>query len=204
MMLQRLFTMRLANLIDHKSVLINVDEITFSKSTKSCYSWLDRGISWSRANISFKGSISLIWAITSTGSWYVTNLTSHNNAQTFTEFIQKLGMWVIEDLKADINKVILLLDNCPIHKSKKSMDSLGSIGWKTLFLAPYSPEWAPIELLFNTLKKRLIKHSKSQIINLGKEEGFKNIQEWLATFTKKEIQSYWKETINTISSLLSI
>ena len=140
MMLQRLLTMMLTSLIDHESVLINVDEVTFSRSTKPSYSRLERGVWWSRTNISFKGSISLIWAITSRGNWYATNLTSHNNSQIFTEFIQKLGELLKDDLKVDIRKAILLLNNCPINKSKNSMNSLNSIGWKTLFLAPYSPE----------------------------------------------------------------
>ena len=81
--------------------VLNIDEVIFSRSTKSSYSWLDRGVWWSRANISFKGSVSLIWAIIFRENWYATNLTSHYNSQTFTEFIQKLesGLKIIWKLK---------------------------------------------------------------------------------------------------------
>ena len=58
--LNRLFVVELANTIEIDSVLINIDEIQFSKSTKVNYLWLDKSINCIRNNITLKNSISLI------------------------------------------------------------------------------------------------------------------------------------------------
>ena len=48
--LKKLFSIELANMVEQDSILINVDEVNFSNSIKSNYSWLERGINWSRNN----------------------------------------------------------------------------------------------------------------------------------------------------------
>ena len=202
--LKRIFAIEFANVVDKNSLLINIDEVHFSRTTKSNYSWLDRGVSCYRRNISFVGSLSLIWAITSQGGWFATNLTQRNNSDTFVDFISKMDTWIEEELKVSKNNIIILLDNCSIHKSKKSIEKLNSLGWKTIFIAPYSPEWVPIELFFNTMKWKLKRHCKNQIVHLSKEEGFRNIQECLATFSQGEVISYWRKALEVISSWFSI
>ena len=202
--LKRIFAIELSDIISSNQLLVNIDEVHFSKSSKTNYSWLNKESNDFRWNISFKGSLSIIWAITSSCNWFTTNLVGANNASNFVEYIKKLSKWIEEDLRIELHNTVIILDNCLIHKSRKSMEELNSRGWKVIFLAPYSPEWASIELMFNTLKRRLQRHSKNIIINLSKEEGFNNIKEWLATFSNQEIVSYWKKSIKTISSLLSI
>ena len=181
--LKKLFCIELANMLEQDSILINVDQVNFSNSTKSNYSWLDRGISWSRNNIWLQGSISFIWVISSLGNWFVSNLTENNNSQTFIEYLQRLYDWITNDNGVAIQRVILILDNCPIHKSRKTLDILNSIGWRVIFLAPYAPEWAPIELMFSTLKSRLNRNCRNQAVNLSRDEGIKNIREWFSTFS---------------------
>ena len=63
-------------------------------------------------------------AITSSGNWFTTNLTEANNTSSFVEYIQKLYKWIIEDICIEINNVVIILDNCPIHKSRKSLEEL--------------------------------------------------------------------------------
>ena len=191
-LLKRIFAIELSNIISSNQLLINIDEVHFSKSSKTNYSWLNKGGNDFRWNLSFKGSLSMICAITSSGNWFTTNLTEANSTSSFVEYIQKLSKWIIEDIWIEINNVVIILDNCPIHKSRKSLEELNRRGWKVIILAPYSPEWAPIELMFNTLKRRLQRHTKNVMINLSKEEGFNRIREWLATFSNQEIVSYWK------------
>ena len=148
--------------------------------------------------------MSLILAITSLGNWFAVNLTRRNNSSSFIEFVWKLREWIQNEAKLEPNKIVIILDNWSIHKSKKSIEALLTLGWKIIFLVPYSPEWAPVELLFNTLKRRLQKHTRNQLINLSKSEGFNIVKEWLATFSQKEIISYWKKAIESITSLFSI
>ena len=70
------------------------------------------------------------------------------------------------------------------------MEAFNKLGWKVIFISPFSSEWAPIEMMLNTLNRRLQMHSKNILVNLYKEEGLSNIKEWLAMFTTKEIISY--------------
>ena len=54
-----------------------------------------------------------------------------------------------------VKKTVVILDNCPIHKSKKFMDKMEQ--WKendvwVYFLPPYSPELNLIEILWRRIK----------------------------------------------------
>ena len=68
-----------------------------------------------------------------------------------------------------------------------------------MFLPAYSPEFAPIELFFNTFKCRLAHQCKNQTVNLSKDIGTRNIKETLATFTRKEVISYWVEALKKVN-----
>lgn len=53
-------------------------------------------------------------------------------------------------------KLILILDNGSIHRSKKVRKFLKKHSWLQLyFLPPYSPEYNPIERFWNWLKKKI-------------------------------------------------
>ena len=66
------------------------------------------------------------------------------------EYILELIKWLRIDLNADMNKIITMLDNWQVPKSKARLKYLNEFGWRILFLPAYSPDFAPIELLFNT------------------------------------------------------
>lgn len=66
----------------------------------------------------------------------------------------------MDNFVAQINKkTVVILDNCPIHKSKKFMAKLEE--WKEkdvyiFFLPPYSPELKLIEILWKRVKYQWI------------------------------------------------
>ena len=150
-------------------------------------------------SISFVGSRSLIWAITSSREWFASYLDGTNNAGTFVEFVGMLAKWIRIYLHYPMDKIILLLDNWLIQKSKKWINYFNKLGCYTVFLSPYTPEYAQVELLFNTLKIRLVKQVRNTIIKLNTEEGLRNIKEVLTTFTKEEIVSYWIKSFKRIN-----
>ena len=49
-----------------------------------------------------------------------------------------------------LNNTIILMDNCKAHKNKIALKMMTKIQF--LFNAPYSPEFNPIEYIFNSLK----------------------------------------------------
>ena len=64
-LLKIIFCFEFANLLKRNLVIVNIDEVLFSNSTKTNCSWGLKGSSTIVHNISFKGSQSLIGAITS-------------------------------------------------------------------------------------------------------------------------------------------
>ena len=200
---RKIFWLEFAAVWSPFTLYVNIDEVSISRNTKLNYFWSQKGISSKFQNIWFSGSTSLIWAITSTGDWFATILSENNNSENFKEFIVKLMNWLTTELEVAVKDVMLLLDNCAIHHAKKLVSEINSHEWKVMFLSPNSPEFAPIELLFNTLKRRLLVQTKCQMINLKSEEGARNIKECLATFTHKELISYWKKCFQQIGHKLN-
>jgi transposase len=69
---------------------------------------------------------------------------SHSDAETFQAFLKEAG----HTIKFTRSKNILILDNASWHKKKR----LEFYGWKPKFLPPYSPDFNPIERIWNTMK----------------------------------------------------
>ena len=198
-MLKNVFWIEFSNLADFSNVYVNIDEVLFSNSTKINYTWCERGNHNIAYNSSFTNSIALISAITSYGDWFCSKLNTRNNSSTFTAFIRELLKWLTVDLEIDPRRIILMLDNSPIHTSKESMNFLKEQKCKTIFNAPYCPQFAPIELMFHILKRILCEQSKGSVINLKKADNIKAIREVLATLSTKEIASFWRKSFSDIN-----
>ena len=184
-----------ANLITQKTLWINIDEVSFSYLTKFNRSWVPKGKSSWVTNINFKGSKSWIGAITNTGKLFITGISKANNSTNFAKFISQLKRWIEHDLNKAANDTLILLDNCPIHKSKLSIEKLRNTRATIVFIPAYTPEFAPIEFFFNTLKKRLTRQWRNQIVKLNSKEGTRNIREAIAAISQSEIISYWTHVI---------
>ena len=149
-------------------VVVNIDETLFSNHTKCKYSWAIKGQPNFCWNITFKGSISFIGAITNRGDWHFSNLIQNNWGEIFVKYLEDLMRWLKEELEVNPQGILLLLDNSPIHTSKWSLEYMNSCGCRIMFLPTYSPQFALIELLFGTLKRKLLTHSKNHVINLNR------------------------------------
>ena len=64
---KQLFWIRLAQKLPEIKLLVNIDESSFSNSTKKNYSWLEKVKSCALNNIVFQNSINVISCITSNG-----------------------------------------------------------------------------------------------------------------------------------------
>ena len=89
-----LFSIKLLKVINKSTILINVDESTFSYNIKPNYSWSKRGWPANLSNAIMKGSVSVISRILSNGlsiSWVGKQ---NINSELFIEFIvHMLGIW---------------------------------------------------------------------------------------------------------------
>ena len=189
------FIMEFSNLSAPNKLLISLDEVNFSYLTIYNRTWLPKGRSSYVKNICFKGSRSWIGAITSRGDIFFWWLESTNKSPNFVSFLKELKIWIQLDLNIKMTNAILILDNCPVHKCKKSLEALNEFGATILFLPVYTPEFAAIELLFNWLKKLITRQWRFQVINLHSKEGVRNIREAVAAVSKSEIVSYWSRII---------
>ena len=190
-----LFCIDFANNIDPFDVLVNIDEVLFLRSTKTNYTWMEKGNQNICYNSSFTGSLSLIGAITSLGDWFFSSLNSRNNSEIFISFMNDLMKWLTIDLKIDSRRIILIMDNSPIHTSNYWMKALCQQNWKVMLLSPYWPQFAAIEMMFHILKWRLWMLSRQEIICFSKPNGIRAIREALASFSAQDITCYWIKAI---------
>ena len=107
------------------------------------------------------------------------------NAVDFKEFI-------IEIIKKIRGKKYLLMDNARIHHSKIVKEYMYKTKNEIIFNAPYSPEMNPIEHLFSKIKG-IIRNKKT---NTETKRLIKNIEKALSKVTRKEIENYYKKSLN--------
>ena len=149
-----LFRIEFTNFVDNSWIIININDISFSRLTKPNYSWSSRDEISLINYILFAESRLLIWVITSGGEWFASHFEGTYNSVAYVEFVDKLVKWIRIDLHYSIEKIILL-DNWSIHNVKKWKWYLNKLGCLTVYLPLYSSKYAPVELFFNTLKNKL-------------------------------------------------
>ena len=138
-------------------------------------------------NMWFKGSKSIIIAITSTWQSFAWPLVSTNNAKIFTDFATKLLISIKLDLGLNLSVWVIILDNFSIHKTKACFDILEKSRAKVAFIPSYTPSLAPIELIFDVLKRFLNKQWKNKTTILNKPKGLRESKEAQAVIYKSII-----------------
>ena len=141
---------------------------------------------WGRiGNMLFSGSKSMIAAITSNGDWFSAYLLWNNNSDFFYWFHQETSS--LDQIRSKIwfKKSLIILDSLKVHKSRATLRFLSK--WETTFslIPAYTLELAPIELVFNMLKKNLIKQCSSSGLKLYKREAFREIRELFASIDRE-------------------
>lgn len=83
----------------------------------------------------------------------------HTTTEVFYNWLEEdlLPSLKIKSKETDILDFVLILDNASFHKSKKIKKLVERYGFKILYLAPYSPDYNPIEHQWHTLKLYLAK-----------------------------------------------
>ena len=114
-------------------------------------------------------------------------------------FMDDLMKWLIVDLKICSRRIILIMDNSPIHTSEIWMKAFKQQNWKVILLSPYWPQFAAIEIMFHILKKRLWMQSRQEIVWFNKPSGIRAIREALASFSAQEITCFWIKALANIN-----
>ena len=89
-----LFSVKLWGMINRSTILVNIDEAVFSHSTKANYSWCKKGVPSNISTIIFRGSISIVSAITSNGVSITGIRKGTIDSSSFIEYIEHwLEVW---------------------------------------------------------------------------------------------------------------
>ena len=188
-----LFVVLLMDLINDSKWIVNIDESSLSRLTKTDYTWGIKGVPVVTKNVRFIGSLNIITAISTSGYSYSTILTETTNSKIFIQFLKQLVNNLKLNEKVKETEILIVMDNSQVHQSKIVIEHLQLWGVKYLFLPSYSPELAPVELFFGILKQRILR-TKTKTLNLQKESGIKEIARELEKISAEIVQKLWKHT----------
>ena len=162
---RKLFSLKFLSDINPKSLIVNWDECSINRNTKLNYSWSVIGMNKEIKIASLTGSISIIMSIFSNGCWFAMLWNTNTNSQVFLHYISKINEWLNCNKLFGYDNIYMILDNCSYHKSSETIKQLWNSEMKIVFLPPYSPSLAPIELIFEWIKiKTMQKSYWNQII----------------------------------------
>ena len=194
--LRILYSIRLTKQLNKDILIINIDEVNFSPEVLNWRSWLKTGINWEIFSQKYSGAISAIWAITSKGDYISAALNLRLNSSSFIEFLKILRQWINQHYKIDEDRVLILLDNWPIHRSKISKEYMNTTGNRYMFIPHYTPSLAPIELVFAKMKRIIADIDTNEISNWRSSKGINIIRQSLHRVSSWEIMRCWTHWLN--------
>ena len=197
-----LFWTKLLHTLSSVKRIINIDGWWLSRTIKQSYSWLSRGKSCKIYNTKYTGSMSLLSAISSEGWSFTAAYTSTVNSDIFIQFIENLFRYINKIDAQSIPKTLIIMDNVPYQKTNKVQSVLSGRRVSTIYLPPYSPELAPIELLFRSLKAKLRKWVDQREVSFSSQHGLEIVCQSLKQIRSKEILRYWTHFYKEIKSSL--
>jgi len=96
--------------------------------------------------------LALLVAMTSCGEIMFQFMTGNNNDASVQAFLIKLAQHLDHHKPDWRSNHVLLLDNCPSHKTKATLEVLDRLQIPTVFSAPASYIVIPVEQLFASIK----------------------------------------------------
>ena len=185
-------------------MLVNVDESSFSRLTKKCYSWIPKGKQQIIKNIWFLNSWSLVTAITSTGSVMAAKSDKSVNSELFVNFMKELVMFIKEREGCDARNCLVIMDNASVPRAEITKQYLWEEGINIAFIPQYSPEMAPIEHYFAKLKQSTIEMSKGRNINWRSTSSNALIRKWMETIPAQMVRNIWTSFTNELNKSIDL
>ena len=131
---------------------------------------------------------------------YLTNKTIDN--KNFTNFLSNLDNWINKNKLFGCSKVLIILDNSSVHKVKEVKQKLIKMKVEVIFLAPYSPQFAPIEMYFGILKLKLYQNAQNRGINITIKENVPIILKALKEIKSNVICKLFNNLLSLIKSIV--
>ena len=188
--------------IYNRSLIINVDESSYNRIVKSNYSWLPIGDSNPILNTNWTGRTTIIFGLISNGHWICMSINKTTNTKHFWIFILLLSRF-IKDLwenQTSIPKIVF--NNASIHLTAETKRVWNYLGFEINTIPAYSPQLAPVELVFGISKRRIQKQIGQQKINFGNPGGKKVVMESLNTLDVTICNKIWSKFIKISKNLI--
>lgn len=158
-----LFMLRHSLLVEEDSRFIYMDESSFNNHKRAKKRWIHKRRITYCYDFGRVESLSLTLAISNTEvllSHYKRRSNKSVDTQRFiTELVDTVSTHHRYGSLYEKKKIALILDNAKIHKTNEMKDLLISTDFKVLFLPPYTPQFNPVELAFNFLKRNFYRLS---------------------------------------------
>lgn len=137
---------------NHKqnTVIVSIDESGFDHRGNQIYGYAPKGIPavLTTTYSSDRKRYNLLLAVFSNGTKYFNIFNKPITSEIFCTFFNNLP--VPKDH-------LILMDNAAIHRTQHVKDTIMNRNLNVLYTPPYSPEYAPIELVFGQIKQKYYK-----------------------------------------------
>jgi len=128
--------------------LLCIDETSVYERANACKAWSPKRI---RFHLPMDRAIckrkTLIASLGIDKPELMTCLNETCNGERFANYLSNL----LQSVKGKYTHI--LMDNAAIHKTKQVKNILDSYNITPIYIAPYSPEWNPVEMFFSYLKR---------------------------------------------------
>ena len=196
------FSIKVARHLSDFEMLINIDESSFSRSTKIDNSWLKRGTDCALMNIWYSTSTSLITSITSAGEVFAVSTTGAVNSQMFIDFLKRLERFIQITTKTELQKCLIIMDNASIHRSHNTIEHWKSRRLSIAFIPAYTPELSPIEKYFARHKNIVLRMSRGRNLSWQSKQAQDLINESIFKISRDEVKRIWKKFTHEIESAI--
>ena len=200
--LKVLYSVKFSKWLSHLSLLVNVDGSSFFKETHICHSWDKRGDEKTVKGIIFKGSVSIISSIMTDGRTYTEVVEGTLTGEKFIAYKDRLLKYFKRITDVDKSKIGIILDNWSVHRSKIVTNNFVNNEITQILLPPYWPEFAPVELFFSLVKRRILRKYWNEALKLGRESCRRKNLEEFNKIDRGCIRNLWKPMFHNIKKSL--
>ena len=148
------------------TLLVNIDEWSINRNTKLKYSWGFKGFPIESQNTLFRGSISIVLAICSNGSFISFAINETINSENFMWFLSIMNNWLETNNYFGYSKTWII--DWSINKSRSTKSLFERMKYQIFCIPPYTPDFAQVKMTFSNIKWSLS--------NIWKHHSYNNIE----------------------------
>ena len=159
------------NRILEERLVFNIDESYFGRSIRTNYSWLPKSQNSGIINTMWSGRLALIWGLANSGSWMCMTIDKTTTTEDFGVFMYILRFYINKCYDMKLKVITAFVENASIHLTSLSKSLRRCLNIELLGLPQYCLHLTPVELVFETTKRIIIRQIPKEGVNFSKPEG---------------------------------